>query len=141
MEIKSTALSLTVPDVKESSNFLKKHFGFKESWGAEGFSYLTHEGINVPIIFLETGKEILSERIRNQVATGVIIAFVVEDIQVELERLKSEQVSITEPLQEDPWGERLFQVTDPNGVVIQLVQWVKPSDEQYVDNNPESKTF
>lgn len=28
---------------------------------------------------------------------------------------------------EEPWGERLFQVTDPNGIVIQLVEWVAPA--------------
>jgi len=28
------------------------------------------------------------------------------------------------PLQTEPWGERFLQVADPNGVVIQLVQWV-----------------
>ncbi len=27
------------------------------------------------------------------------------------------------PLREEPWGEQLFQVTDPNGVVVQLVEW------------------
>ncbi len=30
-------------------------------------------------------------------------------------------------LREEPWGERLFQVTDPNGVIIQLVDWVATS--------------
>jgi uncharacterized glyoxalase superfamily protein PhnB len=33
-------------------------------------------------------------------------------------------VPIATPLQTEPWGERFFQMTDPNGVVIQLVQWV-----------------
>ena len=28
------------------------------------------------------------------------------------------------PLETEEWGERYFQVTDPCGVVIQLVQWV-----------------
>ena len=29
-------------------------------------------------------------------------------------------------IETEPWGERYFQVADPNGVVIQLVQWVTP---------------
>jgi uncharacterized glyoxalase superfamily protein PhnB len=37
----------------------------------------------------------------------------------------SEEMSATEP-----WGERYFQVTDPNGVVIQLVQWMNEPDSQ-----------
>jgi len=35
-------------------------------------------------------------------------------------------VAITMALREEEWGERLFQVTDPNGVVVQLVQWGTP---------------
>jgi len=32
-------------------------------------------------------------------------------------------VDITMPLREEPWGERAFQVTDPNGVIVQLLDW------------------
>jgi uncharacterized glyoxalase superfamily protein PhnB len=27
-------------------------------------------------------------------------------------------------IETESWGERFFQVLDPNGIVIQLVQWV-----------------
>ena len=30
------------------------------------------------------------------------------------------------PLREEPWGERAFQVTDPNGVIVQLLDWNAP---------------
>ncbi|WP_267871295.1 glyoxalase/bleomycin resistance/extradiol dioxygenase family protein [Nostoc sp. XA010] len=33
-------------------------------------------------------------------------------------------MTITTPMETEPWGKRFFQVTDPNGVVIQLVQWM-----------------
>ncbi|MFG3708481.1 VOC family protein [Micromonospora sp. NPDC047670] len=46
------------------------------------------------------------------------------DLAGVLGRLAGEGVAITMPLREEPWGERLFQVTDPNGVVIQFVEWV-----------------
>jgi hypothetical protein len=28
------------------------------------------------------------------------------------------------PIETEPWGERFFQILDPNGLIIQLVQWV-----------------
>ena len=55
---------------------------------------------------------------------------VVDDIDGEYARLQTECVSITTPLETEPWGERFFQVTDPNGVTIQLVQWVAPPGGQ-----------
>ncbi len=56
----------------------------------------------------------------------MIVALVVDDIDAELTHLRQEGVAITMALREEEWGERLFQVTDPNGVVVQLVQWATP---------------
>ena len=56
-------------------------------------------------------------------AAGLILAFVVDDLEGELNRLQDEGVAITMPLTEEDWGERAFQVRDPNGVIIQLVDW------------------
>jgi uncharacterized glyoxalase superfamily protein PhnB len=140
MKILKSALSLTVAEVPASSNFLQTYFGFQEKWSADGFAYLSHEDAGMDIVFLRIGMEVLPESLHDVQAAGVIIAFVVENVEVEEKRLRSKGVAITLPLQEDPWGERLFQVTDPNGVIIQLVQWVKPSDEQYIDN-PGGESF
>jgi uncharacterized glyoxalase superfamily protein PhnB len=61
---------------------------------------------------------------------GLLVVFVVDQIDVEHARLQREGVEITTPIQTEPWGERFFQVTDPNGVVIQLVQWMtEPAGE------------
>jgi uncharacterized glyoxalase superfamily protein PhnB len=35
-------------------------------------------------------------------------------------------VPITLPPREEPWGERLLMVQDPNGIVYELVEWVTP---------------
>lgn len=47
-----------------------------------------------------------------------------DSIDQEYMRIQTEGVPITTAIETEPWGERFFQVTDPNGVVIQLVQWV-----------------
>jgi uncharacterized glyoxalase superfamily protein PhnB len=36
-------------------------------------------------------------------------------------------VEITTPIETEEWGERYFQVTDPCGVVYQLVTWLQPA--------------
>ena len=60
----------------------------------------------------------------NGVADGLLLVFVVDDVDAEAERLAQAGVAFTTPIETEPWGERYFQVTDPNGVVIQLVQWM-----------------
>ncbi|MEV7779678.1 VOC family protein [Kitasatospora sp. NPDC088351] len=125
MQINSSAVSLTVEDVATSSAFLQRHFGFAEQMAADGFVSLGHESAGLNVVYLRRGLDVLPEGFRDQHAAGLILAFTVDDLAGEEERLRGEGVEITMPLREEPWGERLFQVTDPNGVVVQLVEWVQ----------------
>ncbi|MFD0272845.1 VOC family protein [Kitasatospora sp. NPDC127111] len=125
MQITGTAVSLTVEDVAASAAFLQRHFGFAEHMAADGFVSLGREDSGMNVIYLRRGLEVLPEGFRDQHAAGLIVAFTVTGLADEEARLKAEGVEITMPLREEPWGERLFQVTDPNGVVIQLVEWAQ----------------
>ena len=127
MQITASAVSVNVPDVPASSRFLATHFGFREDLSADGFASLTRDDAGMNIVFLRVGLETLPEYLRHQRAAGLIIAFVVDDLEGEEARLRAEGAPITMPLTEEPWGERAFQVTDPNGVIIQLVDWVMPA--------------
>ncbi|MFF7995705.1 VOC family protein [Kitasatospora xanthocidica] len=125
MQITKTTASLTVEDVSASAAFLQQHFGYAEEMSADGFVSLEHPGGGVNVVYLRRGLEVLPEEQRHRIADGVILAFVVEDIAAEERRLREEGVTITLPLREEPWGEKLFQVADPNGVVIELVEWAE----------------
>ncbi|MGW7346526.1 VOC family protein [Streptomyces sp. NPDC054854] len=128
MRITSTAISLNVDDVPASAAFLTEHFGYEEARAADGgFAALTHRD-GPEVIFLRRGLEVLPEGFRDRHADGVILAFTVTGLAAEYERLRSAGVTIAMELREEPWGEHLFQVTDPNGVTIQLVEWA--TDDQ-----------
>jgi uncharacterized glyoxalase superfamily protein PhnB len=123
MRITSTAVSLNVDDVPASSAFLARHFGFREEMAADGFASLTREDAGANVVFLRRGLPTLPADQRDLHAAGLILAFVVDDLEGELRRLQEEGVAITMPLTVEEWGERAFQVRDPNGVVVQLVDW------------------
>jgi uncharacterized glyoxalase superfamily protein PhnB len=127
MHVTSCAVSLTVDDVPASSAFFTRHFGFSEQMAADGFASLGRDDATMNVVLLRRGLEVLPADFRDQRAAGVIVALVVTDLAAEEKRLRDEGVTITMPLREEPWGERAFQVTDPNGVIVQLVEWVTPS--------------
>lgn len=131
MKIAATTVSLTVDDVAASSAFLTGHFGFHEYNADENSNYaaLGREDAGATIVFLRRGCEVLPASYRDVRAAGVILAFTVEDLEAEERRLREAGVEITLPLMEESWGERLFQVNDPNGVVIQLVEWTNRQSE------------
>ena len=126
MPITASAVSLNVADPVASSAFAKRHLGFREDMAADGFVSLSRADAGCNLIFLRTGLETFRpESMRGRHADGVLIVFVVDDVDAECARLEREGVAITTALQTEPWGERFFQVADPNGVVVQFVQWIE----------------
>ncbi|MDX6708619.1 MAG: hypothetical protein QOI48_4465 [Solirubrobacteraceae bacterium] len=123
MQITSSAVSLNVEDVPASSSFLVEHFGFHEEMAADGFASLPRDDTGMNVVFLRRGLESLPADQRDDHASGIILAFVVNDLEGELARLQAEGVAITLPLTAEDWGQRGFQVRDPNGVIVELVDW------------------
>ncbi|AJC60439.1 VOC family protein [Streptomyces sp. 769] len=126
MQITASTVSLTVDDVAASQRFFTTHLGYAEQAAAEGFASLSRDDVAMDIVLLARGTEVLPADQRDQHACGLILAFTTTGIEHEEKRLRAEGVEITMPLREEPWGERLFQVTDPSGVIVQFVEWATP---------------
>jgi uncharacterized glyoxalase superfamily protein PhnB len=127
VKVTASAVSLNVDDAAASSRFLQEHFGFREEMGADGFAALARDDVGMSVVFLRRGLPTLPDDQRDAHAAGLILAFVVDDLEGELARLQAEGVTITMPLTVEEWGERAFQVRDPNGVIVQLVDWKGPT--------------
>jgi uncharacterized glyoxalase superfamily protein PhnB len=123
VKITASAVALNVDDVAASAAFLTEHFGFRAEMAADGFASLRRDDAGMNVVFLRRGLPTLPADQRDDRATGLILAFTVDDLEGELARLQAEGVPITMPLAEEEWGERAFQVRDPNGVIVQLVDW------------------
>ena len=130
MKITQSAISFNVPDVQESASFVMEHFGFREEMATEGFVSLSNADAGFNLIFLQTGLATFKPAHRAGTAgDGTLIVFVVEEIDSEYERLQAAGLNIVTPIETEPWGERYFQVEDPNGLIYQLVQWVEAPPE------------
>ncbi|MGW0806229.1 VOC family protein [Nonomuraea sp. NPDC002799] len=126
MNIVSSAVSLTVADPAASSRFLTRHLGFREVLAGEEFIALGRDDAAVDLVLMERDLE------RWQPGQGlaeVTVVFAVTGLAAEYERLRGEDATITIPLRREPWGELLTQLTDPNGVKIQLTEWIPPSTD------------
>jgi predicted enzyme related to lactoylglutathione lyase len=125
VRITSSAVSLNVADERASAAFLRDHFGFTEEMSADGFVSLTRPDAGFNVIFLRTGLATFKPAsMAGHRADGLLLVFVVDDIDAEYARLTDAGLDFTTPIETEPWGERYFQVTDPNGIVIQVVQWM-----------------
>ncbi|MEU5725075.1 VOC family protein [Micromonospora sp. NPDC047738] len=131
MRITESAISLNVPDVQASASWVQQHLGFTEVMAADGFCSLTHPQAGLNLIYLRTGLPTFKPASAAGRADGLLVVFTVEDIDADYARLQQEEVEIVTPIETEPWGERYFQMADPNGVIYQLVQWVSPPDPQH----------
>ncbi|MFE5808335.1 VOC family protein [Streptomyces sp. NPDC056491] len=127
MHVTTSTLSLTVDDVDASRAFFCTHLGYRVAMADDGFASLTREDAAADIVLLRRGIEVLPPGQRDRRASGLILALTVTGLAAEEARLRAEGAPITMPLREEPWGERLFQLTDPNGIVVQLVEWNTPA--------------
>lgn len=125
LKITRSAISLNVDDVEGSARFASDHLGFVQEMADDGFVSLTREDAGFNLIFLRTGLGTFKpERIAGAAGMGLLIVFVVDDVDAQYERLRAAGVNIVTPIETEPWGERFFQMEDPSGIVYQLVQWM-----------------
>lgn len=116
MKIKRIDTTYSTEKLQESKDFYLRHFGFllafESDWYVELVTPDRRAGISFTLPQREAG-EFFNGR-------GVILSFEVEDADAEYARLQSEGVSISQPLEDKPWGERSFVVNDPNGLHIYI---------------------
>ncbi|MBF6211250.1 VOC family protein [Nocardia puris] len=125
MRITESTLSLNVADPGASARFLIDHLGFSELMSADGFVSLGHPEAGMSIVYLRVGLSTFKPAsAAGPAGDGLLVAFTVEDIDAEYERLRGAGVEIVTPIETEEWGERYFQMRDPNGIILQLVQWV-----------------
>ncbi len=130
LKITGSAISLNVADVAASAQFVKTHLHFTESMMVEDkVASLTRDDLGFNLIFLKTGLETFKPQNRaGNAREGLLVVMIVENIDAEYARLSNEGVPIVTPIETEPWGERYFQMQDPNGIIFQCVQWMTESE-------------
>ncbi|GAB11024.1 hypothetical protein GOARA_064_00260 [Gordonia araii NBRC 100433] len=126
MNITATAISLNVDEPGASATFLTTHLGFRVEMEADGFVSLASPVEGGPnVIFLRTGLETFKPVDRaGSAGEGLLLVFIVDDIDAAFTAMKNAGAPVVTEPETEPWGERYCQFADPNGIVVQLVQWV-----------------
>ncbi len=116
---------VTTDKLREVKAFYRKHFQFEVIFENESYLGLRSPG--------EGGSEIgfmLPEGEQPLYAgQGLTFCFEVPDVDAEHDRLRSAELPVLRELQDNPWGDRSFIVSDPIGVAIYLYKPIPPSAE------------
>lgn len=120
-----TAISLNVPDPSASAAFLVDHFGFQVEMEHAGMVSVRLPDADYNVIYLRTGLASFKPEHRAGTAgDGLLLALVVDQLDDFHRELEAAGVTVVTPPETEPWGERFSQYEDPNGIIVQLVQWM-----------------
>ncbi|ACZ89090.1 VOC family protein [Streptosporangium roseum] len=122
MNIVGSKVVFTIDDLPRSRHFFTTHLGFREMLDTPDLVWLNRDDAAVDIMLHQRDLERPPERIAQPV-----VAFAVTDLVKESARLSAEGAPVTTRLWRSPWGERLMRLTDPNGIVVELTEWIPPS--------------
>lgn len=128
MKITSHYPVLMVNDVTATAGFYRTHFGFEALFSSDWYVHLRSPGDpSVNLAFLDGRHDTIPAAARGR-AAGLILNFEVEDPDAEYARLQDAGLPVLLPLRDEPFGQRHFIIADPNGVLIDIVKPIPPSE-------------
>ena len=116
-------------DVATTAAFYERSFRFARAFDSDWYVHLqSTEQPSVNIAVLKGDHETIPAEGRGA-ASGVLINFEVEDVDVEFANAERLGLPILLALRDEPFGQRHFITKDPNGVLIDVIQPIPPSEE------------
>jgi uncharacterized glyoxalase superfamily protein PhnB len=115
--------------VAETARFYEEHFRFKRQFDSDWYVHLqSAESASVNLAILDGDHETIPVAARGGRAAGLLLNFEVADVDAEYERLMDRGLDVLLALRDEPFGQRHFIVRDPNGVMVDVIQPIPPSE-------------
>ena len=129
MKIDSCYPVICTDDVITTTDFFKDNFNFYPTYESDWYMSLrSKSNPQFELAILDYRHTSIPENYRKK-AQGVIINFEVADVDTEYLRLKENKLPMLLDIRSEEWGQRHFIVEDPNGILIDVIQNIQPSDE------------
>lgn len=129
MKISSYYPVLMTGDVAGTAVFYIKHFDFQPLFESEWYVHLQsvdNKRVNLGIV--QGDHETIPEEGRGR-TSGLLINFEVRDPDAVYERILAAGLPVLRTLRDEPFGQRHFITRDPNGVLIDVIKPIPPSEE------------
>lgn len=115
-------------DVAGTAAFYQRHFRFTPLFTSDWYVHLqSSEDSAVTLAVLDWRHETIPAAARCRVQ-GLLLNFEVADVDAQHARLAAEGLPILKPLCDEAFGQRHFITADPNGVLIDVITPIPPSE-------------
>ncbi|MBZ9727881.1 VOC family protein [Mesorhizobium sp. CO1-1-11] len=130
---------LMTGDVAGTAAFYVRHFGFRPLFESDWYVHLQsvdNKHVNLGIV--QGDHETIPEEGRGR-TSRLLINFEVRDPDAIHDRILAAGLPILRTLRDEPFGQRHFITRDPNGVLIDVIKPIPPSEEflaRYAEGAP-----
>ena len=123
--------------IAETAAFYVQHFGFTVTFEADWYVSMRHNTApQYELAVVDYTHASVPEAGQHAVA-GLTLNFEVDDVDTVYERvIKGAHLPVLRDIRSEAWGQRHFITADPNGVMIDVITNIPPSEEyttQYTD--------
>jgi catechol 2,3-dioxygenase-like lactoylglutathione lyase family enzyme len=137
MQLTSFYPVLSTRKVSETRDFYIRHFGFTPTFESDWYVSLKL-GDRYELAILDYTHPTVPERFRIPVQ-GLLLNFEVQDVDAEYERLiRDAGLPLHHDITSEAFGQRHFITSDPNGVLIDVITVIPPTEEfsrQYIQDS------
>ena len=134
MKISSLYPVICTDNVEESKLFYTSFFPFEISFETDWYVSLAAKDSNYELAIVDYSHPSVPQNFQKQ-AQGMILNFEVEDVATEYNRLKQQNIPLIQDIKDEQWGQRHFIISDPNGILIDVIEMIEPSIEYLNDYN------
>ena len=116
--------------VAETARFYETHFRFTSLFDCGWYVHLqSSEDPTVNLAILDGMHSTIPASARGGRALGVLLNFEVADVDAEYERAIAQGLTVLLGLRDEAFGQRHFIVQGPDGVLIDVIKPIPPSEE------------
>ena len=115
-------------NVRATKEFYLSLFDFKVIFEAEWYVQLcASENESLHIAFIEQSHPSVPVKYQNK-PQGIVLTFEFTDVDKLYHRARQLGIPVVYEICDEDWGQRHFMTVDPNGLLLDVVQLIKPSE-------------
>ena len=129
MQLNSFYPVLMTRHVAESRDFYVQHFGFSTTFDSDWYVSLRSADARFELAFIAQDHDTIVAQFQAP-AAGLLLNFEVEDVDAEYDRLITRGgLPLRRALITEDFGQRHFATSDPNELLIDVIQVTPPSEK------------
>lgn len=114
--------------VNSTAEFYEKYFGFQRAFNADW--YVSLKLGNMELAILDLDHISIPEKFRGHISNqSVLLNFETDHVDEIYRNFRKDNLPIHLELRDEPWGQRHFISEDPNGIPLDIIKVIPPSEE------------